>query len=192
MYGTRQGRRIRRGRGGRGRRRLLQALLDESPLDHADRLTVQLDGRYAVVLAGEQVRRHVAKRAAIQEPEQVTVAREMIADHGETVGRDHRERAPSGAVQHVVAVEPALFDAVLTRQPQTLHRVNLVVQQVQAADVHESGERVRPDHAQVRVLDCQHVHVAQPAKRVRFQRRQVHERQFQQAHRVEPVERVGL
>lgn len=177
--------------GGRGRRRL-QALVHGGPLDDAHRLPVELERRYAVVLAGEQVGRHVAERAAVQEPEQVAVAREVVAHHGEAVGREQRERAPPRAVQHVVAVEPQVLDVVVADHGQALHRVDLVVQHVQAAHVAEPGERVRPDHAQVRVLDGQHVHVAQAPERVRLQRRQVHERQLQQPHRVQAVERVRL
>lgn len=181
------------GGGGGGRRRGLQTLVDERPFDDADGLSVEFQRRYAVVLAGEQLGGgRVAERTAVQEPEQVTVAREMVADHGEAVGRDHRERAAARAVQHVVPVEPKVPDPVFPGHGQALHRVDLVVQHVQAADVRESGERVRPDHAQVRVLHGQHVHVAEPAERVRFQRRQVHERQLQQAHRVQSVERVRL
>lgn len=114
----------------------------------------------------------------------MTIAREVIADHGAPLGRDHRVRTLLWAIQHVVTVEPEVLDPVVLDHGQALDRVDLVVQQVQATDVHESGKRIRSNHAQVRVLDGQHVHVAQPPERVRFQRRQVHERQLQQAHRV--------
>lgn len=123
----------------------------------------------------------------------MTVAREVVAHHGdEALDGVQPERAAARAVQHVVAVEPEVLDPVFSGHGQALHRVDLVVQQVQAADVQQPDERVRLDHAQVRVLDGQHVHVAQAAERVWLQRRQVHERQFQQAHRVQPVERVRL
>lgn len=155
-------------------------------------LPVELQRRYAIVFAGEQAGGNVAERASVQEPEQVAVAREMIADHGEPVGGDQRERAPPRAVQHVVAVEPEVFDVVFARHAHALHRVDFVIQQVQTADVRQPREHVGLDHAQVRVLYGQHVHVAQAAERVRFQHRQVHERQLQQPYRVQPVERVGL
>jgi len=187
--------RRRGGGGGGGGGRSLQTPVDERPFDDGHGLPVELQRRYAIVLAGERLLGgvgRVAERTAVQKPEQVTVAREVVADHGEPVGRHHLKRAAARAVQHVVPVEPEVPDPVVPDHGQALHRVDLVVQQVQAADVRETGERVRPDHAQVRVLHGQHVHVTQPAERVRLQRRQIHERQLQQAHRVQPVERVRL
>jgi len=75
---------------------------------------------------------------AVQEPEQVTVAREVVADHSEPVGgsgSESGERAPPWAVQHVVTVEPEVPDAVFPGHGQALYRVDLVVQQVETADV---------------------------------------------------------
>jgi len=75
---------------------------------------------------------------AVQEPEQVTVTREVVADHGKSVrgsGSEPGKRAPPWAVQHVVAVEPEVPDTVFPGHGQALHRVDLVVQQVETADV---------------------------------------------------------
>lgn len=149
--------------------RVLQTPVDKTAFDDAHGLSVQLQRRYAIVLAGERVGRHVAERAAVHEQEQVAVAREMVADHGEALSGRQRERTPLRAVQHVVAVEPEVLDATVAGHGQALDRVDFVVQQVKAAHVRQPGERVHPDHAQVRVLDGQDVHVAQPPERVRFQ-----------------------
>jgi len=122
----------------RGGHRRLQALVNDRGIDDGDGLSVELQWRNAIVLAGEKVSGRVAERVAVQEPEQVTVAREVVADHGEPVGgsgSEPRERAPPWAVQHVVAVEPEVPDAVFPGHGQALHRVDLVVQQVETADV---------------------------------------------------------
>jgi len=69
----------------------------------------------------------------------------------------------------VIAVEPEVSDVIFPCHGQALHRIDLVVQQVETANVRQARERVRPDYAQVRVLDGQHMHMAETAKRERLQ-----------------------
>lgn len=122
----------------RGGRRRLQAFVNDHWIDDSDGLSVELQWWNAIVLAGEKVSGRVAERVAVQEPEQVTVTREVVADHGEPIGGSRSkpgERASPWTVQHVVAVEPEVPDTVFPGHGKALHRVDLVVQQVETANV---------------------------------------------------------
>jgi len=53
----------------RGSYRCLQAFINDRGIDDGDGLSVELQWRNAIVLAGEKISGRVAERAAVQEPE---------------------------------------------------------------------------------------------------------------------------
>ncbi|KAJ8867336.1 hypothetical protein PR048_031137 [Dryococelus australis] len=156
----------------------------------AHRLAVDLERRDAEVARAEVARRAVGERP-LQEVVHPAVARKVVADDAQSLHSLDNHRPWSWSLQQVVPVQP--HDPHPVRRPdrEPLYRVDLVVEEVEAADLGEPIEGGGPHHAEVRLLYGEHVNVGEAPECVRLQGREVHEGELQQTYRVELAEGPG-
>lgn len=163
----------------------------EVEVDDVHGLAVVLERRDAVVMTLE-LDAVAAGEVALEDVVRLAVAREVIIDRADRVHLEDDVAGVTRRLQDVIAVETQDLDGVLVAQMKALDQIDLVVEDVEAANVREADERVPLHHAEVALLDVDRVDVRQAAEGVGLQPGQIHVAELELADVLEAVEGVLL
>lgn len=160
-------------------------------VDDIHGLAVVLERRDAIVTALE-LDAVAAGEVALEDVVRLAVAWEVIIYRADRVHLEDDVPGVTRRLQHVVTVEAQDLDVVFMAQMKSLDQVDLVIEDVKAADMREADERVPLHHSEVALLDVDRVHVRQAAEGVGLQSGQVHVAELELADVLEAVEGVLL